>query len=280
VVASNTCRKPALLGYGASATKEFLQKRTIKENESINESRRKRRKANRVPDPICSECQTTDFFSIFALRAAEIPRSGIPVASLGNRLNKITSCATCEFFSSMRDLDTAIAATHHLRAFSFFRQCETVKIGMMPKWIKENDNICLAVVPGDSDSNIDIDVKTFEKQCSLTGYILQARPHGLDLEAFGGRILGTSVHYSAVRSWMSYCQNHHSRSYAASGQLVQGLNLIDCETHAIMAAEQSHAYAALSYVWGSQHHKTSLAVSSSSVPPKVIEDTITVKNAV
>lgn len=285
-VNSNGSRKTMRQRPGASKT--LTRKRTKEAARSVKGTPGTKGRVQRDAKIVCKRCQSIDFARIFALRAAEIPPGGFPVVNLGTRLNELTSCLMCKFLSSMRYMSADATSTYHLRAYSFFRLNETIEYGMMPRWIKDHDSICLAVVPGGPEPNHKTDVKSVKKHCSSAGYILQTRTEAADGEAFGGRLLCASVDYPTVRSWISYCQEHHSDSCSESGQLVAGLRLIDCERGTIVEAELSHTYAALSYVWGSQERTASIvgcgsATTAGALPavlPKVIEDAIVVTKAI
>ena len=64
-----------------------------------------------------------------------------------------------------------------------------------------------------------------------------------------------------IRSWLKYyCSNHEGKCKSTSQQ-VQNLQVIDCNTGAIIPTPRACSYAALSYVWGQKLNKNGIDFS-------------------
>ncbi|KAK9418637.1 putative HET-domain-containing protein [Seiridium unicorne] len=97
---------------------------------------------------------------------------------------------------------------------------------------------------------------TFGTYSSRNGHILRAEACiPVDL-AFCGKVRGMTVDYESIRSWITYCQTHHTGVCATPSPLVPGLQLIDCAKRRIVEARASDQYCALSYVCGSREERT------------------------
>lgn len=61
----------------------------------------------------------------------------------------------------------------------------------------------------------------------------------------------TALDFSIVKKWLNFCKTHHSMTCGSTtGDQVKGLKLIDCITRAVIQADNTSRYVALSYVWG------------------------------
>lgn len=199
---------------------------------------------------ICEDCKSIDWPSIFSLDAATVGEAGIAVADLGSRLREDSPCDVCRFLRRMI-CDEYAPDELHLRAFSFFRHYGGVNFRRMPKSARLRDGICLAVAPGHTSRVLDKrDLQSIRSRCWFHGYILQGDSPIDGETVFTGKRLEKYINYDMVKSWISFCQAHHSGPCSTSDHLVKGLRLIDCRTRRIVKAKKSYRYCALSYVWG------------------------------
>lgn len=96
---------------------------------------------------------------------------------------------------------------------------------------------------------------------------------------FGPRLLQpNAIDYNIIKETIQYCDRNHNESCPGSVSAVtvlEGLQVIDVRTRAVIEAPSHCKYAALSYVWGRQKGENALDESLES-PPLVIEDALSV----
>lgn len=87
-----------------------------------------------------------------------------------------------------------------------------------------------------------------------------------------------AIDYDTIKEIIRYCDCNHNESCPGSVSVVtalEGLQVIDVRTRAVIEAPSHCRYAALSYVWGRQEGENALDEGLKS-PPLVIEDALSV----
>ena len=83
-----------------------------------------------------------------------------------------------------------------------------------------------------------------------------------------------------ARDWLRHCTKKHTSSCHTRKRPIHGHYLVDCQNLTVVAADQSHKYVALSYVWGSSNRSLLRRNETSVHLPEhlslVVEDAITV----
>lgn len=96
---------------------------------------------------------------------------------------------------------------------------------------------------------------------------------------FGPRLLQpNAIDYDTIKKAIQYCDDNHHESCPGSVSVVtvlEGFQVIDIRTRAVIKAPSHCRYAALSYVWGGHKGDNTLDEGLES-PPLVIEDAMSV----
>ena len=92
---------------------------------------------------------------------------------------------------------------------------------------------------------------------------------------FGARLLGPSVDFSVIKSWLNYCEYHHlGACHLYSERSPRSLTVIDCHKREIIQAGDRCQYLALSYVWGMATQSTGQMMSRQGALPAELPETI------
>lgn len=98
-----------------------------------------------------------------------------------------------------------------------------------------------------------------------------SQPRGGDII----RLLKPLADFEIIKSWLEYCNAHHSKTCGSVGNLaIRSLKLIDCDTNTLVAANEM-PYVILSYLWGDE--QTIELPVNNSLPltmPQTIKDAI------
>jgi hypothetical protein len=87
------------------------------------------------------------------------------------------------------------------------------------------------------------------------------------------RVDPTFIDFSIIKEWLQLCRSHHANTCdSTTGDRVKGLKLIDCKTKAVLVADTTSRYVALSYVWGA----VQMTEKERGVLPATIEDSMLV----
>jgi hypothetical protein len=192
--------------------------------------------------PPCATCKTINFPRLLDWQPGQ-PR---PWISLSHTLND-SSCPYCTFFQAMVGThpDETRKYTPYLRIRLAFE-----RLGMGEKH--------------ELGRSVLIEVTTKTKSLPW-GYIIKAVENESDAEessptkdikvsAIQGRTIPRLLDPALPKSWVDFCKEHHGESCWKREAPINGLKLIDCETHKVVSADDLDAetleYVTLSYVRG------------------------------
>ncbi|KAF1952739.1 HET-domain-containing protein [Byssothecium circinans] len=229
------------------------------------------------PPDLCTRCSSIQFDRMFAANINT--RKGAFQIDLGPIKGEWnTSCQVCCLFAAMQLPGTPKDQRGQLVAFSSLRSypannCHDRTPRNCPM---VTDTIFLGVLPSTRNS--------FQlRELSEAGFIATSDPSGVtETSKFEGRALNPeTVDFDTLKSWMSYCECHHTRTCGtqdlSSVDFVPLLRVIDCERRIITSQNpKTCRYLALSYVWGDAPSAEQMEWSEKlpETLPNVIEDAI------
>ncbi|CAG8952220.1 hypothetical protein HYFRA_00000960 [Hymenoscyphus fraxineus] len=232
-----------------------------------------------VPD-LCSWCSQLDFESIANLFPidSEIAKHSFHheksydmdcfvVANVGLRVRteKPPRCRFCQVLheqarTSKVDLRSKETGQGDVLVARSLRQIMEIDFGNASL----DDTVLLVIPKGELDKQLYVFYKAPASICITRNQ---------DATSLYRPILPT-VDYEVIHSWLSKCNNHHSKCKKEPRKF--SLSLVDCENRRIVPSDSSTVYLALSYVWGEIRRCT--IGSDLRLPddlPKTIADAIT-----
>lgn len=204
---------------------------------------------------LCINCQSIDFDSFSCMRGIKEKQGkgghGICLHPLSYAADE--KCSLCSIFSDLKQRYTRSLHTVKWRLTG--RSASTRYSKFLP------DSIVLMVEPsGSSGANNNRDCLLFTNQEGV----------------LSGRYVSDTVDWELVKSWLRFCQTHHSRRCKKKLKLgITRLKLVDCETrHVVELYDPPEDYVTLSYVWGQDKAE---CVTENGLPadlPGTIDDAI------
>jgi hypothetical protein len=241
----------------------------------------KRRKADRqlAANTTCELCRSIDFGRALLVQSKILQNHarGIHIADLGT-LSLGNGCAFCGLFFGLRIPSNAPRESqgYQLRAYSYLKYNISISFRDIPSKLRGYDLPYIAVISEDLDS------RSLAKEAAKIGQLcLQEstiRPCLLSPQ-----MVPHHVDFSRIAILLDYCMKNHKRLCSTSNQGLVAMQVIDCQSMAIIPAPISCVYAALSYVWGGGRYQDSASALKDrssrlvlKLLPRVISDAILV----
>lgn len=215
-------------------------------------------------DVICADCKMVSWPGVAAFKADRVVQ-----AHTGKRIRWLNA-TFAELVTSRCPICRMLA---HIKPASFDgRPCvvEAIAADSALPHI-ERHIVLLDLMP-------DIEPRLFQSKQpdSLHVAVMKADDRKTD---FGPRLLQpNAIDYETIKEIIRFCDCNHNESCPGSVSVVtvlEGLQVIDVRTRAVIEAPSHCRYAALSYVWGRQKGENGLDEGLES-PPLVIEDALSV----
>jgi hypothetical protein len=255
------------------------RQRLLEKENSSNAQKRRKADTQLAANTTCELCRNIDFGRALLVQNKILQNHarGIYIADLGT-FSSDNGCASCALFSGLRIPSSALGDSqgYQLRAYSYLKYNISISFRDIPSKLRGYDLPYIAVISEGLDS------RYLAKEAAKIGQ-LYLQESTIRPCLLSPQIVPQHVDFSGIAILLDYCIRNHKKLCSTSNQVLVAMQVIDCQSMAIISAPTNCSYAALSYVWGGGRNQDSAPAlkarssrSTLKLLPRVISDAIVV----
>jgi hypothetical protein len=220
---------------------------------------------------VCWTCKGIDFPKVLAWKPGDT-RPWVPLAHTLSP--EFPDCPYCNFFSAMVGAEGVSDGTGKFTPYLRIRMAFE-RLGVSERHDLGAD-VLFEVMSRNKSLPEGYLLRTATDECDMTGYNAIMSNIGIQ-----GRVVKARLDPLLPKTWLDFCKSNHQKTACERFEpLVDGLMLIDCESHRLVSINDFDSdfleYTTLSYVWGDLDRDTFVDKDDNLLDdtPQVIADAI------
>lgn len=220
---------------------------------------------------VCWTCKGIDFPKVLSWHPGDT-RPWVPLSH--TLAPEFPDCPFCNFFSAMVGAEGVADGTGKFAPYLRIRTAfERLGVSEMHEL---GADVLFEVMSRNKSLPEGYLVRTADDECDMTGYNAIISNIGIQ-----GRVVKPRLDPLLPKTWLDFCKSNHQKTACERFEpLVEGLILIDCESHRLVSTKEFDSdfleYTTLSYVWGDLDRDTFVDKDNNLLDdtPQVIADAI------